>query len=187
MKRRARSLKKKPIDPERIRRIPAEGFSWVDRRFVREGFLEPLPAEAILLYLFLVSVADAEGLSFYADPTISRILKLNPEELSQSRARLLSAELILYEYPLYQILPLPAKAAEVAATSSSAQRKTRCGDPVSGAELLRAAITKGVEGVRAARRNREEKARVDQEATPLAIPTRNASRTLSVSTLRFTR
>ena len=187
MKRRARSLKKKPIDPERIRRIPAEGFSWVDRRFVREGFLEPLPAEAILLYLFLVSVADAEGLSFYADPTISRILKLNPEELSQSRARLLSAELILYEYPLYQILPLPAKAAEVGATSSSAQRKTRCGDPVSGAELFRAAITKGVEGVRAARRNREEKARVDQEATPLAIPTRNASRTLSVSTLRFTR
>lgn len=140
MKRRARSVTKRPIDTERIRRIPAEGFSWVDRRFVRKGLIESLPAEAILLYFFLVAVSDAEGLSFYADPTISKILKLNPEELSQSRARLLSADLILYEYPLYQVLPLPAKAAEVRATSSSTSRQSRGGDPVSVAELLRAAI-----------------------------------------------
>ncbi len=142
MKRRARSITKRPIDPERIRRIPAEGFSWVDRRFVCKGLIESVPAEAILLYFFLVAVSDAEGLSFYADPTISRILKLNPEELSQSRARLLSADLILYEYPLYQVLPLPAKAAEVRATASSASKKSHGGDPVSVAELLRAAITK---------------------------------------------
>ena len=140
MKRRARSITKRPIDTERIRRIPAEGFSWVDRRFVGKGLIESLPAEAILLYFFLVAVSDAEGLSFYADPTISRILKLNPEELSQSRARLLSADLILYEYPLYQVLPLPANAAEVRATSSLTSKQSRGGDPVSVAELLRAAI-----------------------------------------------
>ena len=109
MKRRTRSITKRPIDPERIRRIPAEGFSWLDRRFVREGLIEPLALEAILLYFFLVSVSDAEGLSFYADPTMSRILKLNPEELSQARARLVEADLIVYRYPLYQVLSLPAK------------------------------------------------------------------------------
>ena len=146
MKRRTRSITKRPIDPERIRRIPAEGFSWLDRRFVREGFIEPLPAEAILLYFFLVAVGDAQGLSFYADPTISKILKLNPQELSQARARLLSAALILYEYPLYQVLPLPAKVTEVRATSSSAARESRRGDPVSVAELLRVAITKARRG-----------------------------------------
>jgi len=146
VKRRTRSITKRPIDPERIRRIPAEGFSWVDRRFVRKGFLEPLAPEAILLYFFLVAVSDAEGLSFYADPTISRILKLNAEELSQVRARLLSADLILYEYPLYQVLPLPAKVTESKAASSSAPRESRGGDPVSVAELLRTAITKARRG-----------------------------------------
>ena len=99
-----RTVKKEPIDPERVRRIAAEGFSWIDRRFVREGFMERLPPEAILFYFFLVAVGDARGLSFYADPSISRKLKLNPEELSQSRARLIDADLILYRYPLYQVL-----------------------------------------------------------------------------------
>ncbi len=118
----------------------------MDRRFVREGFIEPLAIDAILLYFFLVAVSDVEGLSFYADPTISRILKLNAEELSQARARLLSAALILYEYPLYQVLPLPAKVTEVRATFSSASRESRGGDPVSVAELLRSAITNARRG-----------------------------------------
>ena len=73
--RKRRDVKKRPIDAERIRQIPDDGFSWIDRRFVREGFIEPLAPEAILLYFFLVSVSDAHGLSFYADPTVSRILK----------------------------------------------------------------------------------------------------------------
>ena len=49
------AVKKKPIDHERIRSVPAEGFSWIDRRFVREGFIEPLAPQAILLYRFPVS------------------------------------------------------------------------------------------------------------------------------------
>ncbi len=146
MKRRPRSVKKKPIDSERIRRIPAEGFSWVDRRLIRDGFVDPLAPEAILLYFFLVSVADAEGLSFYADPTISRKLKLNPDELSQARARLLSAQLILYEHPVYQVLPLPAKVKEARPAFSSASRGTCGGEPVSLGELLKIAMTKVREG-----------------------------------------
>ena len=109
MKGKPPKVHKEPIDPERVRRIPAEGFSWLDRRFVREGFIERLPCEAILLYWFLVSVSDSRGLSFYSEATISRILKLNAEEISQARARLISADLILYRYPLYQVLALPAK------------------------------------------------------------------------------
>jgi hypothetical protein len=102
-------IKKAPLDPERIRRIPPEGFSWIDRRFVREGHLASLDRETILLYFFLVSVSDAQGLSFYADPTVGKLLELDARELTQARRALTDAGLILYEHPLYQVLPLPAR------------------------------------------------------------------------------
>jgi len=102
-------VKKEPIDSARLRVLPRDGFSWIDRRFVRDGFIELLPSEAILLYFFLVAVSDAQGLSFYADPTVGKLLKVSPEELSQARARLIAADLILYRYPIYQVLRLPPK------------------------------------------------------------------------------
>lgn len=129
---------KKLIDPERLRTVPTEGFSWIDRRFVREGFIDRLPGEAILLYFFLVAVSDAEGLSFYADPTIGKILKLNPEEISQARARLIAAELILHRYPLYQVLSLPEKPQGKHPRFGPDRRSQdrRGGEPVSIGELL---------------------------------------------------
>ena len=132
-------IQKQPIDPERVRRIPAEGFSWIDRRFVREGFIEHLSQEAILLYFFLVSVSDARGLSFYADPTTSKNLKLDPQALSQARARLVEADLILYRYPRYQVLPLPA---EHRVQPPSPVEFRRGGDPVSLSEILQLAMKK---------------------------------------------
>lgn len=135
-------LKKEPIDPTRIRKIPREGFSWIERRFVRDGFAARLPLEAILLYFFLAAVSDAEGLSFYADPTIGRILKLDPEELSQARARLTDAGLILYRYPLYQVLPIPRAATATQSFSSSRRsgsRHGRGGEPISLGEILKLA------------------------------------------------
>jgi hypothetical protein len=98
---------KAPIDPDRIRSIPPEGFSWIDRRFVRDGFIMPLGRDAILLYLFVVAVSDAHGISFYADPTLGKLLKLTVDELTRARTQLIDQELILYRYPLYQVLPLP--------------------------------------------------------------------------------
>jgi hypothetical protein len=133
-------VEKQPIDPQRVRRVPAQGFSWIDRRFVRDGFIEHLPPEAILLYFFLAAVSDARGISFYADPTISKILKLGPEELSQSRARLVDAELILYRYPLYQVLSLPPKRTGPAFRSPSPARCRRGGDPVPLSEILQTAM-----------------------------------------------
>ncbi len=102
-------IKKEPIDPARLRSVPRGGFSWIDRRFVREGFIERLAGEAILLYFFLVAVSDARGLSFYADPTAGKILKLDQGDLTRARAYLIAAGPILYRYPLYQVLPLPEK------------------------------------------------------------------------------
>jgi hypothetical protein len=58
------------------------------------------------LYLFLLTVADAEGLSFYSDPALVRILTLDSAALAQARRELLEAHLIAYEKPLYQVLSL---------------------------------------------------------------------------------
>jgi hypothetical protein len=101
------AVTKIPIDSTRIRRIPASGFGWIDRRFVRQGYIEDLSREAIVLYLFLAAVGDGEGLSFYADPTVAKLLKLDQSELLYARSQLLNVGLIDYRYPLYQVLALP--------------------------------------------------------------------------------
>ncbi len=64
-------MTRKPIlVPARLRRPPATGWSWVDRRFVREHMAH-LSREAVLLYFFLSAVADKHGLSFYGDGTLA--------------------------------------------------------------------------------------------------------------------
>lgn len=103
------SVKKVPIKTDRIRQIPRSGFSWIDRRFVRNKHINALPREAIILYFFLTTVADDKGMSFYADPTVRQILKLEQQDLLYARNRLVKASLIAYRYPLYQVLELPVK------------------------------------------------------------------------------
>ena len=91
----------------RLRRPPATGWSWVDRRFLREHG-DYLSRDAILLYLFLAVVADRHGLSFYSDPTLSSRLHLSPQALQQARQELLDRDLIAQQLPLVQVLSLPA-------------------------------------------------------------------------------
>ena len=96
---------KRLLRPERLRRVPSQ-FSWVDHRLVREHHIEHCDAHAWALYLFLVTVADAEGLSYYADASLGRRLGLDREQLACGRRDLIAADLIAYEAPLYQILSL---------------------------------------------------------------------------------
>jgi hypothetical protein len=93
--------------PERVRRLPAQ-FSWVDQRLVRERHLERCDPPAAALYLFLVTVADAQGLSYYSEAVLERSLSLVPARLRQARADLLRVGLIAYQRPLYQVLGLDA-------------------------------------------------------------------------------
>ena len=96
---------KRVLCPQRLRQIPAQ-FSWVDQRLVRERHLERCDPPAAALYLFLVTVADAQGLSYYSDAALVRCLSLTAARLSQARDDLLRAELIAYQRPLYQVLAL---------------------------------------------------------------------------------
>lgn len=96
---------KRVLRPERLRQVPAQ-FSWVDQRLLRDGYLQRCDAAALALYLLLVTVADAQGLSYYGDALICRLLSLPPEQFERTRRDLIGVGLIAYERPLYQVLAL---------------------------------------------------------------------------------
>lgn len=100
------TISKRALLPERLRTVPAH-FSWLDHRLVREHFIERAEVDAWALYLFLVTVADAHGLSYYGEATLGRRLRLDRSRLARARAALVELDLLAYEPPLYQILSLP--------------------------------------------------------------------------------
>ena len=129
-------MEKKILRPDRLRQVPAQ-FSWLDQRLVRENFLRHAEPAAWSLYLVLVTVADAQGLSYYSEATLSRLLKLDPLQLGQARQQLAAADLIAYRKPLYQVLALPA------AGSATVPPGTRQGQALSVGDLLRRALEGG--------------------------------------------
>ena len=100
-------MHKHPISLAQLRTIPRQ-FSWVDQRLVRERYIDQLSHEACTLYLFLVTVADAQGFSYYADPSLCPRLSLTGTELHQARQALITRGLLAYHRPLYQVLALDA-------------------------------------------------------------------------------
>jgi len=99
-------ISKRILVAERLRRPPATGWSWLDRRFLREHG-DYLSQQAVLLYLFLAAVADRHGLSFYSDQALTSRLRLTPVDLERARQELLDRDLIAHQLPLVQVLTLP--------------------------------------------------------------------------------
>jgi len=93
--------------PDRIRRVPS-GFGWVDHRFVRHGHISRLSREALALYLFLVTVADENGISWYSDSKVSQLLGMTEEDLADARQMLSASSLVSYCRPVYQVMELPS-------------------------------------------------------------------------------
>src|SRR5260370_18202417 len=107
---------KRVLCPKRLRCVPAQ-FSWIDHSLVREGYIDRCDAPALALYLMLLTVADAQGLSYYSDGTAGRLLSMAPERLAQARADLIRAGLIAYQTPIYQVLSL--EPCEVSASAAA--------------------------------------------------------------------
>lgn len=98
-------------NPKRLRQIPPQ-FSWVDHRLVREYYFERCSCDALALYLFLLTVADARGLSYYSQPRLMKSLKMGTTRFMQARHELMDTQLIAYQHPLYQVLALEVDAVE---------------------------------------------------------------------------
>lgn len=126
-------IAKRLLRPERVRKVPAQ-FSWVDHRLVRCGYIQRCDHVALALYLFLVTVADAQGLSYYSDTALCRQLQMDPEQLAAARTQLQAAEFIAYEKPLYQVLSLG---------ESPSPEARRGGQAQSLGEVLRRALEGG--------------------------------------------
>lgn len=122
-------IKKRILCPERLRRIPGQ-FSWIDQRLVRDRYLRQCDHGALALYLVLVTVGDAEGLSYYSDETLERMLQMGPAQLLGARRQLCQAGLLVYEKPLYQILSLelPLEAGGVAEPAARSGQTTPIAD-----------------------------------------------------------
>ena len=130
---------KRVLCKQRLRQVP-RSWSWIDHRLVRDRHISRCSADALALYLFLVTVADGQGLSYYADATICRLLPLRqaragqtPDEpaldeqtLDRARRELIDNRLIAWQRPLYQVLALgPPPPSSQARSSQQMQSSPR--------------------------------------------------------------
>jgi len=99
--------------PDHVRSIRGS-FAWLDHRLLREGHLQRLTLEDLGVYVFLVLVADKQGVSWYNHEKICLALALSWEEFREARDRLIERDLIAFE-PFhrggvdgyYQVLSVP--------------------------------------------------------------------------------
>jgi len=119
---------KRVLVPGRLRRIPAQ-FSWLDQRLVRDRHIERCDAPACALYLFLVTVADAQGLSYYAEDSLAKRLSMPPERLRIARADLVRLGLVAFEHPLYQVLALDTPVSAPLPSSANTAQQPRADAP----------------------------------------------------------
>lgn len=99
-------IAKTSLYPQRIRKINGS-FAFIEHRFLRNGFWETLSQHELLLYIFLVLVADRKGLSYYSYDKICTLLRISVDEYIFARNALLKKDLIAFDGQLFQVLSLP--------------------------------------------------------------------------------
>ncbi len=101
-------IKKHSINPQRARRIESS-FAFIEHRFLRNGFFATLTHHELLLYVFLILVADRNGLSYYSYDKICILLRISVDEYILARDSLIEKDLIAFDGYLFQVLSLPEK------------------------------------------------------------------------------
>lgn len=94
------------IDPTRVRK-PCGPYGWVDLRIATEGHLERLGSHAALVYLFLCTVGNRTGVSFWSHDRMARAVGLPRNAVQSLLEQLVTANLIVCSGRFTQVLPLP--------------------------------------------------------------------------------
>ena len=123
-------IAKHPIDKNRIRKVPKQ-FNWVDHRLVRDRHIERFSHCAAALYLFLVTVGDVNGLSYYGDKSIMTRLCMDQSMLQNARSNLIENGMIAWQEPMYQVLSLDI---------SDTAKRSPIGQPRSLGSILKKAM-----------------------------------------------
>jgi hypothetical protein len=95
------------LRPDRVRKISGT-FAFIEHRFMQDGFWSDLDGHGLLLYLFLVLVADRYGLSYYSFDKICTLLRLTLDDYILARNSLIDKDLIAFDGRLFQVLSLPS-------------------------------------------------------------------------------
>ena len=98
---------RKALVPQRIRTINGS-FAAIEHRFLRHGFWTTLDHHELLLYFFLVLVADRQGLSFYSYDKICTLLTISVDDYILARDNLINKDLLAFDGTFFQVLSLPA-------------------------------------------------------------------------------
>jgi hypothetical protein len=101
-------IEKTPLCPERVRKIRGS-FAFIEHRFLKDGFFAALSQHELLLYVFLVLVADRQGLSYYGFDKICTLLSISCDDYVAARNSLIEKDLLAFDGRLYQVLSLPVK------------------------------------------------------------------------------
>lgn len=97
---------RKPLKSDRVRQIDGS-FAFIEHRFLRHGYWATLSHHELLLYFFLILVADRQGLSFYSYDKICTLLTITLDEYILARDSLINKELLAFDGTYFQVLSLP--------------------------------------------------------------------------------
>lgn len=86
-------IEKRPIVANRIRQIQGSS-AFIEHKFLRHGFWTTLDHRELLLYIFLIMVADRQGLSYYSYDKICTILRITVDQYITARNGLIEKDLI---------------------------------------------------------------------------------------------
>ena len=129
-----RQIETHPLEPDRIRKITGS-FAFIEHRFLRDGFWSSLNHHQLLLYLFLIIVADRNGLSYYSYDKICTLLRISVDEYLLARNALIDHDLIAFDGFLFQVLSLPGKAIRPVSKTLKTQEQMQQYDPATIRQL----------------------------------------------------
>ena len=97
---------RKPLVGDRIRTIEGS-FAWISHRFLRGGYFTSLGHHELILYFFLILVADRQGLSYYHYDKICSLLGISLDDYIVARNLLIDKNLVAFDGTFFQVLSLP--------------------------------------------------------------------------------
>ena len=129
-------IEKQPLDAERVRKITGS-FAFIEHRFLRDGFWSSLSPHELLLYVFLVVVADRYGLSYYGYDKICTLLRFTLDDYLVARNALIEQDLIAFDGHLFQVLSLPPNPVRKPPTILQHPEAFEASDPATIRQLIR--------------------------------------------------
>ena len=143
-KKTSRPIETIPLEPNRVRKISGS-FAFIEHRFLHDGFWGSLDHHQLLLYLFLIIVADRNGLSYYSYDKICTLLRVSVDEYILARNALIDQNLIAFDGNLFQVLSLPEEVTRPTSKTLKTKEQMERHDPATIHQLTLDFIGKGRE------------------------------------------